>query len=255
MTQGKLADRVAIVTGAASGIGAAAARLFAAEGAAVVLADLDEPGGAAVAEVIAADGGRARFVATDVTEPAQVEALVAAALDSFGRLDVVLSNAGVEYDGTALETTDEEFRRCLDVNLAAHFSLARHSLPALGAAGGGALVFTASELGLVGTSRMVAYCAAKAGIVNMTRALAVDCAPLGVRVNCLCPGPVDTPLIEALKRDPERLAAQLAPVPLKRLGSAGEIARGALFLACDDSSYMTGASLVMDGGATCWYGL
>jgi len=255
MTAWRLRHRTAIVTGAASGIGAAAARLFAQEGAAVVLADRQVAAGEAVAEAIVAAGGRCRFVPTDVTDPLQVEALVAIAVEAFGGVEVVYSNAGVQFDGSAEETSPDEFMRCLEVNLGSHFSLARHSIPALRDAGGGSIVFTASELGLVGTADTVAYCAAKAGIVNMTRALAIDCAPYGICVNCICPGPIDTPMLSGwLSDDAELLAAQLQPVLLGRLGTAKEVACGALFLACDDSSYMTGSSLVMDGGATCWYG-
>jgi NAD(P)-dependent dehydrogenase (short-subunit alcohol dehydrogenase family) len=254
--KGKLEGRAAIVTGAGSGIGAAAVRLFAAEGAAVTLADRDAGRLETVAGEIAAAGGRALAVPTDVTDPGQVKALVAAAVAAFGRLDVVYSNAGVMFEGTALDTEDDEFRRCLDVNLAAHFSLAKHSIPVLRDGGGGSIVFTASELGLVGTAHTVAYCAAKGGIVNMTRALAIDSAPFGIRVNCVCPGPIDTPLLgDLMVGDPERLARQVAPILLKRVGAAEEVARAALFLACDDSSYVTGSPLIVDGGATCWYGI
>jgi NAD(P)-dependent dehydrogenase (short-subunit alcohol dehydrogenase family) len=256
MTQGRLADRVAIVTGAASGIGAAAARLFAAEGAALVLADLDEAGGQAVAGEIADAAGRAVFVQVDVTDPADVETMVEAARLEFGGLHVVFSNAGQMFEGTAEETSLGDFLRCLEVNLASHFAVAKAGIPALRASGGGSIVFTASELGLVGTGSTVAYCAAKAGIVNMTRALAIDCAADGIRVNCVCPGPIDTPLLGALMEGrSERLARQVAPIVLKRVGGADEVARAALFLACDDSSYTTGSPLVVDGGATSWYGI
>lgn len=255
MSVTSLEHRTAIVTGAASGIGAATARLFAAQGAAVVAADIDEENGREVVAEIVAAGQTARFVTADVTEPLQVRALVDTAVDAFGGLDVVFSNAGAEFDGTAEETSPEEFMRCMAVNLAGHFSVAKQSIPALRDGGGGSIIFTASELALVGAPHTVAYCAAKAGIVNMTRALAIDCAPFGIRVNAVCPGPIDTPMLSGwIGDDAERLAAQLHPVLLGRLGTAEEVARGVLFLACDDSSYMTGSSLVLDGGATCWYG-
>jgi meso-butanediol dehydrogenase / (S,S)-butanediol dehydrogenase / diacetyl reductase len=256
MSGGRLSGMATVVTGAASGIGAAAAELFAAEGAQVVVADRDVESGRTVAKTIVAAGHDARFVPTDVADPSQVEAMIAASLDAWGKIDVLFSNAGAQFEGTALETTHAEFMRALEVNLASHFSVARHGIPALAAAGGGSLIFTASELGLVGTAHTVSYCTAKAGVINMTRALAIDCAPMGIRVNCIAPGPVDTPMLAGwLTGDPQRLAAQLKPILLGRLGTPQEIARGALFLASSDSSFMTGAQLVLDGGATCWYGL
>jgi meso-butanediol dehydrogenase / (S,S)-butanediol dehydrogenase / diacetyl reductase len=256
MSDGRLSGKTALVTGAASGIGAAAAQLFAAEGARVVVADRDAQRGRTVVAAIVTAGGAARFVPVDVTEPVQVEALIAHSLHAYKTVDVIYSNAGAQFEGTALQTTEAEFLRAVEVNLASHFSLARHGIPARAAAGGGSHTCPASELGLVGTAHTVSYCAAKAGVINMTRALAIDCAPLKIRVNCIAPGPVDTPMLAGwLTGDPERLAAQLKPILLGRLGTPQEIARGALFLACDDSSFMTGSQLVLDGGATCWYGL
>lgn len=270
MAHGKLQDRTAIITGGASGIGAAAARLFAEEGAHVVVADVDEAAGTQVVAAILAARAEAAgvpaagqpgvppalFVPCDVREAQQVEALVESARSVYGAVHVLYGSAGVQFEGTAEQTSLDEFMRCLAVNLAGQFTLCKYGIPALRDAGGGSIVLTSSELGLVGTARTVAYCAAKGGVVNMTRALAIDCAADGIRVNCIDPGPIDTPMLAGwLTDDPVRLAAQLKPVLLGRLGRPEEIARGALFLACDDSSYMTGAQLVLDGGATCWYGL
>jgi meso-butanediol dehydrogenase / (S,S)-butanediol dehydrogenase / diacetyl reductase len=232
MPSGRLAGRVAVITGGTSGIGRAGAERFALEGAQVVLASLDPDAGA---ETVAAIGDAASFVETDVSRPDQVEALIAAALERHGRLDVLYSNAGCNENGTAVETSVESWARVIAVNLSGQFYLAKYGLPALPR--GGSVILTASELGLVGTAESVSYCAAKGGVVNMTRALAIDAAPAGIRVNCIAPGPTLTPMME------EWLG-----------GRPEEIAAAALFLASDESSYTTGSVQVVDGGATSWYG-
>jgi NAD(P)-dependent dehydrogenase (short-subunit alcohol dehydrogenase family) len=172
---------------------------------------------------------------------------------------VLYANAGVLESGTAPETSLETWQRIIDVNLSGQFHLVKYGIPALVEAGGGSIILTASELGLVGASECVAYCAAKGGVVNMTRALAIDCAPHGIRVNCICPGPIRTNMIErffaeADDRD-EVERRQIEPVLLKRLGEPEEIARTAVHLASDESSYTTGAIHVVDGGITTGYGL
>ncbi len=260
MSDGRLEGKVAVVTGGTSGIGRESTLAFAREGACVVVgARNDEAGGEVVAAVEKGGRGEAHFVSTDVARPEHVERLVAAAAERFGRVDVLYGNAGIFPTGTAPETTVETWRRCIDVNLGGQFFLAKYGIPALADSGGGAIIFTASELGTVGISEAVAYCASKGGVVNMTRAVAIDCAPLGIRANCLAPGPVETPMlrdwIEASGDPPAAEEAQTRPVLLKRFGRPDEIARVAVFLASDESSFMTGSLVVVDGGATAWYGL
>lgn len=259
MELARLNGKVAVVTGGSSGIGASTCRLFAEHGARVVVAARREAEGAAVAAEITAAGGEALFVRTDVSVAADVEALVARAEAAFGRVDVLVSVAGIMATGRAEDTSLELFAQVIGTNLAGPFHLAKYGIPALRRAGGGTLTLIASELGLVGAREAVAYCAAKGGLVNMTRALAVDHAPEGIRVNALCPGPIDTPMLQAFFEDapdPEELErAQLAPIPIGRWGTPDELAKAALFLASDASSFMVGAVVVSDGGATAWYGL
>lgn len=257
---GRLADKVVILTGGTSGIGRSCARLFCQEGASVVIGANDESGGISIVQEIEAAGrGDAQFVPTDVSQARDVETLVRHTLHEYGRVDVLFGNAGILPLGTAWETSLETWQSCIDVNLSGNFLLAKYGIPALMQSGGGVLLFTASELGLVGATAVVAYCASKGGLINMARALAVDCAPHNIRVNCLVPGPISTPMsVHGFQQasDPQEAErAQLNAVPLKRMGSAEEIARVALFLVSDDSSYMTGSIVVADGGATAWYGL
>ncbi len=256
---GRLTGKVAVVTGGTSGLGRAGAIRFAREGARVAVASRREEEGRKVVQEIESDGGEAVFVRTDVRVPGDVEALVVAAEDRFGRIDVLYASAGVMLTGSAPETSEEVYGLVMDVNVGGTFRLAKYGIPALTRAGGGSIVLTASELGLVGATHTVAYCASKGAVVNMVRALAIDCGRLGIRVNCLCPGPIDTPMLRDwfdAGEDPAELErVQTEPVLLKRIGVPDEVAEAALFLASDASSYMTGSVLVVDGGATAWYGL
>jgi NAD(P)-dependent dehydrogenase (short-subunit alcohol dehydrogenase family) len=259
MGDGRLAGKVAVVTGGTSGLGRTGAIRFAREGAKVAVASRREEEGLQVVDEISSAGGEAVFLRTDVRVSKDVEALVAQAEARFGKVDVLYASAGVMLTGTAPETSDDVYEQVMDVNVGGSFRLARYGIPALERAGGGSIVLTASELGLVGASEAVAYCASKGAVVNMARALAVDCGRLGIRVNCLCPGPIDTPMLRDwfdAGDDPAELERrQTEPVLLKRVGRPEEIAETALFLASEASSFMTGAVIVADGGATAWYGL
>lgn len=256
---GRLAGKVAVITGASSGLGRAGAIRFAAEGARVVVSSNREDEGKQVVREIEEQGGMAIFVFCDVTRSDDVEALIATAERTWGAVHVLYASAGVMMTGTAPETSEDDWRLAIEVNLGGPFRLAKFGIPTLQRAGGGSIILTASELGLVGASSSAAYCAAKGGVVNLTRALAVDCGPLGIRVNCLCPGPIETPMLRdwfnAADDPAEAERAQITPVPLGRIGLPDEIADAALHLASDASSYATGSVTVVDGGATAWYGL
>lgn len=260
MATGRLADKVAVITGGTSGIGKASSLLFGREGAKLVIGARNEEAGERLVRAIKQDGqGDALFVPTDVARPDHVERLMRRTVEHFGRVDVLYGNSGVFPTGTAPETPIETWRQCIDINLGGQFYLAKYGIPALLASKGGVIIFTASELGKVGISQAVAYCASKGAVINMTRAVAIDCAPYGIRVNCLAPGPVETPMLRNwidAAEDPKAIeAAQTRPVLLKRFGRPEEIAEVALFLASDASSFMTGSLVVVDGGATAWYGL
>lgn len=254
-----LQGKVAVVTGGTSGIGREICLRFARAGAQVVVAARREDAGEAVVAEVEAAGGAARFVETDVTDPDQVARLIRSAEEAYGQVNILVSAAGVMLLGSAPDTSVDAWRTTIETNLSGPFYLAKHGIPALLRAGGGSMVVIASELGLVGAREAAAYCAAKGGLVNLVRALAVDHAPQGVRVNCLCPGPIDTPLLQGwFAAGADRSARerrQVEPVPLGRLGRVDEIAEAALFLASDASSYFAGSIVVADGGATAWYGL
>jgi NAD(P)-dependent dehydrogenase (short-subunit alcohol dehydrogenase family) len=249
----KLENRVAIITGATSGIGEATVRLFAEEGAKVVVSGRDEARGRKVADAIGAAGGAAVFVRADVTRAADCERLVAETRKAFGgRLDVLFHNAGVFHPHNAIDCTEEEWDATLDSSLKGAWLMCKYALPTMIAQRRGVIILQASGWGIQGGDQAVAYCAAKGGVVVMTKALAIDHGPQGIRVNCLCPGDVDTPMLvadaEARRMSYADYMKGAANRPLGRVGTPEELAKAALFLASDDSSFMTGAALVVDGG-------
>jgi NAD(P)-dependent dehydrogenase (short-subunit alcohol dehydrogenase family) len=253
---GRLAGRTALITGGASGIGREAVELFADEGAAVVVADLDEAGGSATVAAVTAAGGRADFVATDVSRAADVEAAVVFAERRFGALHVLFNNAGIfpADDASPVETLESTWDRVMDVNLKSVFLGCKYGIPALERAGGGSIINTASFVAVMGAATsQIAYTASKGGVLAMTREIAVEYARRGIRANALCPGPVNTPLLEALLADPAARARRMVHVPMGRLAEAHEIARAALFLASDDSAYVNGTTFLVDGAITAAY--
>ena len=253
---GRLEGKVALITGAASGIGRVAAEHFAAEGARIVIADVTDGDGAATVEAIRSTGGEAAFVHADVSDTAQAEAMVRIAVETYGALHVLYNNAGIlpPDDAGTLDTPEATWERVMAVNLKGVWLGCKHGIPALLDSGGGAIVNVASLVALMGSAvPQIAYTASKGGVLAMTRELAVEYARRGIRANTLCPGPIDTPLMEQLMSDPAWAARRLVHIPMGRPGQAEEIARAALFLASDDSSFMTGAALVVDGGITAAY--
>lgn len=246
----RLAEKVAIVTAGASGIGRATAELFAREGARVAIGDIDAERGERAAAEIRAGGGEARAVATDVGNAEHVVRLVEETVSSFGRVDVLFSNAAHLQDfHPALDTTDEEWERALAVGLSGAFRCARAALPHL-IERGGAIVFTSSVGALEGFRSYAAYCSAKAGLIGLARSLAIDYGPQGVRVNVVCPGAIDTPVMHKAHEQPEVLRRVNEKSVLGRMGTADEVARAVLFLASDEASFITGAVLTVDGGWT-----
>ena len=253
---GRLDGKVALITGAAGGIGRVAAELFAREGARVVIADVVEVDGKAAVDAISDAGGHAAFVHADVSDPEQADAMVRFALDTFGGLHVLYNNAGIlpPDDAGTIETPDVTWDRVMAVNLKGVWLGCKYGIPALIDSGGGTIVNVSSLVALMGSAvPQIAYTASKGGVLAMTRELAVEYARRGIRANVLCPGPIDTPLMAELMADPQWAARRLVHIPMGRPGQAEEIARAALFLACDDSSFMTGATLVVDGGITAAY--
>ena len=246
----RLENKVAIITGASSGIGAASARRFAAEGARLLLADIAEEGGKALTEELSAAGCQAEFRVCDVGELEQVEALVQAAMDRFGSLDILFNNAGIGTYGKTPNLEPENWHRVINVNLNSVFYGCRAAIPHMSAAGGGSIVNTASVSGLFGDYGLTAYNAAKGAVVNYTRSLALDHARENVRVNAVCPGPVETGLTTGIMNLPGVMENFCAAVPLGRVGRPEEIASAVAFLASDDASYVTGVNLVIDGGLT-----
>jgi len=247
-----LENKVALITGGTSGIGEATAILFAQEGARIVITGRSEERGQAVIAQITKNGGQAMFIRTDVRKAADCQRSVDETVRTFGQIDILFNNAGVFYPHTTVGCTEEEWDLQMEINLKGTFLMSKFALPGMIARGCGVIINNSSGWGLVGGDSGVAYCASKGGVVLLTKAMAIDHGPQGIRVNCLCPGDVNTPMLpeDARLRGQkwEDYIAACANRPMRRIGTVEEIAEAALFLASDESSFMTGANLVVDGG-------
>jgi NAD(P)-dependent dehydrogenase (short-subunit alcohol dehydrogenase family) len=252
----RLQGKVALITGAGSGMGRAAAELFAHEGARVVVADVSDAAGTSVVDAVCAAGGDATFTRADVSRASDCASMVRTAVDTYGGLHILYNNAGIfpDDDGGVLDTPEDTWARVMEINLKGVWLGCRAGIPAMLESGGGSIVNVASFVALMGAATaQIAYTSSKGGVLAMTREIAVEYARQGIRANALCPGPIDTPLLQELLSDPARRARRMVHIPMGRLGLAEELAKAALFLASDDSSYMTGAQLVVDGGITAAY--
>jgi NAD(P)-dependent dehydrogenase (short-subunit alcohol dehydrogenase family) len=249
----RLEGKVALITGGGSGMGKVASELFAAEGANVVLTDVNDEAGEATASSI---GERAFYVHADVSKEADAQAMVAAAVERFGRLDVLYNNAGIMPldDGSVTDADGSIWDAVLAVNVKGVMYGCKFGIPAMLEHGGGSIINVASFVAWMGAATsQTAYTASKGAVLAMTREIAVEYARRGIRCNALCPGPIETPLLLALLSDEEKKQRRFVHIPMGRLGHAEELAKAALFLASDDSSYMTGSSLIVDGGITAAY--
>ena len=253
MALNRLQDRVAIVTGGARGIGEGCCLLFAEEGASVVIADIQDGEGQRLADRINSGGGKAVFVHADLGKEADIAAMTRAALDSFGTIDILINNAGVELFKNTLETSTDEWEHCINVDLRGVFLATKYALPTMLAKDKGAILNISSVHAIQTIKGITAYAAAKGGVAAMTRAMALDHAP-SVRINTIFPGFIATTIWDrfvAAAPDPDKLVADvLAMQPMGRLGTAEDIARAALFLVSDESAWITGATLLVDGGLT-----
>ncbi|RMF22934.1 MAG: SDR family oxidoreductase [Deltaproteobacteria bacterium] len=252
----RLEGKTAIVTGAAGGIGYASARALAREGARLVLADLDGARLEQAAGALAADGHAVVAERVDVTSSTDVKRMIERCLEEYGRLDVMFNNAGIfeDDDGSVVDTSEAVWDRVLAVNLKGVFLGCKYAIPAMLEGGGGSIINTASFVALMGAAvSQSAYTASKGGVLALTREIAVEFARKGIRANALCPGPINTPLLAELLRDEAARQRRFVHIPMGRLGEAREIAEAVVFLASDESSYVTGAEFVVDGGITAAY--
>jgi NAD(P)-dependent dehydrogenase (short-subunit alcohol dehydrogenase family) len=253
-SQGILKGKVALITGGASGIGQATAVLFSKEGASLVLLDLNKAHGESVAATIRENGGKALFIGGDASRAKDCERAVAKTQREFGRLDILYNCAGIIRRASVVETTEVEWDRVMAVNVKSIFLLSKFAIPIMTQSGGGVIINISSGWGLVGGKKAAAYCASKGAVIQLTKALALDHAEQGIRVNCICPGDTDTPMLRSeaaqLGEPISSFLKEGAERPLRRLGRPEDIAQAALFLASEAASFITGTSLVVDGGGT-----
>jgi len=250
--RGALNGKVALITGGASGIGRATALLFAREGAAVAVIDVNEPEGQVVVQTILNDGGQAIFVRADVTRAAECQLAVQQTVDQLGKLDILFNNAGIIRRASVVETSEEEWDLVMATNVKSVFLLSKYAIPVMAEAGGGVIINTSSGWGLAGGPKAASYCASKGAVVLLTKAMAVDHGAQNIRVNCICPGSTDTSMLrdeaKQLGKPEDQFLDESAQRPLQRIGRPKEIAQAALYLASDASSFVTGTALVVDGG-------
>ena len=248
----RLEGKVALITGGTSGIGSATAVRFAGEGAAVAITGRNAERGEQVVQTIIAGGGEALFIRADVRFADECRRAVEQTLDRFGKIDVLFNNAGVFHPRTVVECTEDEWDETIDSSLKGAFLMSKYVLPSMIERGSGSIIHTSSGWGIQGGDKAAAYCAAKGGLIVMAKAMAVDHGPDGIRINCVCPGDVQTPMLtdDAARRSMswEQYASSAAKRPLGRIGTPEEIADAVLFLASDESSFVTGTALVVDGG-------
>jgi NAD(P)-dependent dehydrogenase (short-subunit alcohol dehydrogenase family) len=252
----RLEQKVSLITGAGSGIGRESALLFAAEGAAVIVADVNDADGQETVEMIQAAGGRARFVYADVSKANDCQQMIAAAMEGFGALHILFNNAGIMLadDDDAIATDEAVWDLTMNVNLKGVFLGCKYGIPAIRYSGGGSIINVASFVALLGAATpQLAYTASKGGVLSMTRELAVIHARENIRINALCPGPLRTELLMKFLNTEEKRQRRLVHIPMGRFGEATEIAKAALFLASDESSFTTGATFTVDGGITAAY--
>jgi len=252
----RLADKVALISGAGSGIGRESALLFAREGAKMIVVDIKEDPGRETVASIAEAGGEAKFIQADVAKSSEVEGMIRFAEMTYGKLDVLFNNAGIFHpeDVSVLDTEEAVWDLVIRVNLKGVFLGCKFGIPALQRAGGGSVINTASFVALMGAAAsQIAYTASKGGVLSMTREMAVEFARQNIRVNAVCPGPVETPLLAELLSDPERRQKRLVHIPPGRFAQAKDVAHAALFLASDESTYVNGATFTVDGGITAAY--
>jgi len=255
MSNKRLAGKTCVITGAARGIGATTARVFAMEGALLVLGDIKDDLGKKVAEEICREGGQAVYVHCDVTKPEDCKSLINSAISNFDSLDVLLNNAGISLNGKVEEFTPEEWDLTFSVNVKSVFLCSKYAIPIMRKMGKGVIINMASESGLIGFPMHPAYCSSKAAVINLTRSMAMGHVADGIRVNCICPGAIPTPLylefMESLpkneKEDVEKSVVDAHPLGL---GTEKDVAYAAVYLASDESKYMTGSPLIIDGGMT-----